>query len=198
VYQKYGKRMFDIVAVLLVSVAVSPLIIGIIIWIKINSKGSLFFIQQRVGLNFKIFNIYKFRSMVSNANNLGPSITSSDDNRITKSGKILRKTKLDEIPQFLNVLKGDMSIVGPRPEVLKFVNQKKEDYKKILKIKPGITDNAAIKFRDEEVIMEQYKNKEKAYIDFILPKKIQLYLDYIKNISFLNDLRIILNTLKII
>lgn len=197
-YQKYGKRMFDIVAVLLVSVAVSPLIIGIIIWIKINSKGSLFFIQQRVGLNFKIFNIYKFRSMVSNANNLGPSITSSDDNRITKSGKILRKTKLDEIPQFLNVLKGDMSIVGPRPEVLKFVNQKKEDYKKILKIKPGITDNAAIKFRDEEVIMEQYKNKEKAYIDFILPKKIQLYLDYIKNISFLNDLRIILNTLKII
>ncbi|RLA06377.1 MAG: sugar transferase [Gammaproteobacteria bacterium] len=190
--------MFDIVAVLLVSVAVSPLIIGIIIWIKINSKGSLFFIQQRVGLNFKIFNIYKFRSMVSNANNLGPSITSSDDNRITKSGKILRKTKLDEIPQFLNVLKGDMSIVGPRPEVLKFVNQKKEDYKKILKIKPGITDNAAIKFRDEEVIMEQYKNKEKAYIDFILPKKIQLYLDYIKNISFLNDLRIILNTLKII
>ena len=136
--------------------------------------------------------------MVVNADKVGPSVTSGDDPRITKIGKILRKTKIDELPQLINVLKGDMSLVGPRPEVMKFVEQKKEEYNKVLSVKPGITDNAAIEYRDEETIMEQYVDKEKAYIDIVLPEKIKLYYQYIDNISFVNDIRLILKTLKVI
>jgi lipopolysaccharide/colanic/teichoic acid biosynthesis glycosyltransferase len=125
-------------------------------------------------------------------------VTSGDDPRITKVGKIIRRTKIDELPQLLNVLKGDMSLVGPRPEVMKFVGQKKDAYKKVLSVKPGITDNAAIEFRDEETIMEQYEDKEKAYIDIVLPQKIVLYYKYIYTISFTNDIKLILKTLKVI
>ena len=197
-YKDFGKRIFDIVATLIGGILLLPLIIVIIIWIKTTSKGPLFYIQKRVGLNFKEFNLYKFRSMVVNADRIGPSVTSGDDPRITKIGKILRRTKIDELPQLINVLKGDMSLVGPRPEVIKFVEQKKEDYKIILSIKPGITDNAAIEYRNEETIMEQYENKEKAYIDIVLPQKIKLYKKYINNISFIGDLKLILKTIKVI
>ncbi|WP_323593479.1 sugar transferase [Aliarcobacter butzleri] len=197
-YKDFGKRIFDIVATLIGGILLLPLIIVIIIWIKTTSKGPLFYIQKRVGLNFKEFNLYKFRSMVVNADRVGPSVTSGDDPRITKIGKILRRTKIDELPQLINVLKGDMSLVGPRPEVIKFVEQKKEDYKIILSIKPGITDNAAIEYRNEETIMEQYENKEKAYIDIVLPEKIKLYKQYINNISFIGDLKLILKTIKVI
>lgn len=197
-YKNFGKRIFDIVATLIGSILLLPLIVVIIVWIKTTSKGPLFYVQKRVGLNFKEFNLYKFRSMVVNADKVGPSVTSGDDPRITKIGKILRKTKIDELPQLINVLKGDMSLVGPRPEVMKFVKQKKEEYKKILTIKPGITDNAAIEYRDEETIMEQYENKEKAYIDIVLPEKIKLYNQYLINISFINDVKLILKTLKIL
>ncbi|MCG3677411.1 sugar transferase [Aliarcobacter butzleri] len=197
-YKNFGKRIFDIVATLIGSILLLPLIVVIIVWIKTTSKGPLFYVQKRVGLNFKEFNLYKFRSMVVNADKVGPSVTSGDDPRITKIGKILRKTKIDELPQLINVLKGDMSLVGPRPEVMKFVKQKKEEYKKILTIKPGITDNAAIEYRDEETIMEQYENKEKAYIDIVLPEKIKLYNQYLNNISFLGDLKLILKTIKVI
>ncbi|WP_225351883.1 sugar transferase [Arcobacter porcinus] len=197
-YKDFGKRIFDIVATLIGGILLLPLIIVIIIWIKTTSKGPLFYIQKRVGLNFKEFNLYKFRSMVVNADRVGPSVTSGDDPRITKIGKILRRTKIDELPQLINVLKGDMSLVGPRPEVIKFVEQKKEDYKIILSIKPGITDNAAIEYRNEETIMEQYENKEKAYIDIVLPEKIKLYKYYISNISFIGDLKLILKTIKVI
>lgn len=197
-YKNFGKRVFDIVATLIGSILLLPLILIIIVWIKTTSKGPLFYVQKRVGLNFKEFNLYKFRSMVVNADKVGPSVTSGDDPRITKIGKILRKTKIDELPQLINVLKGDMSLVGPRPEVMKFVKQRKEEYKKILTIKPGITDNAAIEYRDEETIMEQYENKEKAYIEIVLPEKIKLYNQYISNISFINDVKLILKTLKIL
>lgn len=197
-YKNFGKRIFDIVATLIGVILLLPLIVVIIVWIKTTSKGPLFYVQKRVGLNFKEFNLYKFRSMVVNADKVGPSVTSGDDPRITKIGKILRKTKIDELPQLINVLKGDMSLVGPRPEVMKFVKQKKEEYKKILTIKPGITDNAAIEYRDEETIMEQYENKEKAYIDIVLPEKIKLYNQYLINISFINDVKLILKTLKIL
>ena len=197
-YKNFGKRIFDIVATLIGGILLLPLIVIIIVWIKTTSKGPLFYVQKRVGLNFKEFNLYKFRSMVVNADKVGPSVTSGDDPRITKIGKILRKTKIDELPQLINVLKGDMSLVGPRPEVMKFVKQKKEEYKKILTIKPGITDNAAIEYRDEETIMEQYENKEKAYIDIVLPEKIKLYNQYLNNISFLGDLKLILKTIKVI
>lgn len=197
-YILYGKRFFDILATILGGLILLPIIIPIIIWIKLSSKGPLFYVQKRVGKNFKEFNLYKFRSMIINADKVGPSVTSGDDPRITKVGRIIRKTKIDELPQLINVIKGDMSLVGPRPEVMKFVKEKKKEYKNILTIKPGITDNAAIEFRDEETIMEQYIDKEKAYIDIVLPQKIELYNKYIRNISLLNDIKLILKTLKVI
>lgn len=197
-YKNSFKRIFDLVASLVGVMMLIPIIIPIIIWIKLSSKGPLFFVQKRVGKNFEEFNLYKFRSMVIDAQNIGPSVTSGDDPRITKVGKIIRKTKIDELPQLINVIKGDMSLVGPRPEVMKFVNEKKEDYKIVLSVLPGITDNAAIEYRDEETIMEQYENKEKAYIDIVLPEKIKLYKYYINNISFYNDIKLILKTLKVI
>ena len=197
-YKKFGKRLFDIIATIMGGVLLIPIILPIAIWIKISSKGPLFYIQKRVGLDFKEFDLYKFRSMVVDADKKGPSVTSGDDPRITKVGAIIRKTKIDELPQLLNVLKGDMSLVGPRPEVMKFVKRKQDEYKKILSVKPGITDNAAIEFRDEETIMEQYEDKEKAYINFVLPKKIDLYYKHIDSISLIGDIKLILKTLKVI
>lgn len=195
-YKKSGKRAFDIVASLIGLLLLSPLLIIIALWVKLSSKGPVFFTQKRVGRDFKEFNLYKFRSMVVGADSQGPGVTSSDDNRITKVGRFIRKTKIDELPQLLNVLKGDMSLVGPRPELKKFVDAYTEEYKKVLSVKPGITDNAAIEFRNEEEIMSQYQDKERAYIDIILPQKIKLYYDYIDNISFLNDMKLLLHTLK--
>ena len=197
-YREFGKRFFDIVMTILGSIVLFPVILPIALWIKLSSKGPLFYVQKRVGENFKEFDLYKFRSMIIDADKVGPSVTSGDDPRITKVGKIIRRTKIDELPQLLNVIKGDMSLVGPRPEVMKFVEQKREDYKKVLSVKPGITDNAAIEFRDEETIMEQYEEKEKAYIDIVLPQKIELYYTYIDTISFTNDVKLILKTLKVI
>jgi len=197
-YNYFGKRFFDIFATLIGGLLLLPFIAIIIIWIKVSSKGSVFYIQKRVGKDFKEFNLYKFRSMITDAEKKGPSVTSGDDPRITKVGKIIRKTKIDELPQLINVLKGDMSLVGPRPEVMKFVKEKKEEYKKVLSVRPGITDNAAIEYRDEETIMKQYENKEKAYLEIVLPQKIKLYYSYIDNISFINDIKLILRTLKVI
>ena len=197
-YKKYGKRVFDLMATMLGGILLLPIIIVIAVWIKLSSKGPLFYVQKRVGRNFEAFNLYKFRSMVVDADQKGPSVTSGDDPRITKVGKIIRKTKIDELPQLLNVLKGDMSLVGPRPEVMKFVEEKKEAYQKVLSVRPGITDNAAIEFRNEETMMEQYEDKEKAYIDIILPKKITLYNEYIENISLMYDMQLILKTLKVL
>ena len=194
IYKKYGKRIFDVIASAFGLILLSPVFLGIAIIIKLTSKGPVFYIQERMGENFKEFNLYKFRSMVVDADKKGLQITSGDDPRITKIGKFIRKTKLDELPQLINVLKGDMSLVGPRPEVKKYVMLKKEDYEKVLSVKPGITDLAAIEFRDEEKILEKYNDKEKAYIEIILPKKIELYKKYIDNISFKNDINCLLYT----
>ncbi len=197
-YRRWGKRAFDIVVSLGALIVLFPFLLLIAIWIKLSSKGAIFYKQERVGKEFKPFMLYKFRSMVVNADKIGPGVTSSDDPRITKIGKILRRTKIDELPQLLNVLKGDMSLVGPRPELIKFVDSQKEAYKKVLSIKPGITDNASIAYRDEEEIMKQYDNKERAYIEEVLPQKIKLYNEYINNISFVNDCKLILQTLKVL
>ena len=197
-YRVYFKRVFDFIAAFIGFVLLFPILALIALWIKLSSKGPLFYTQKRVGKDFKEFDIYKFRSMVVNADSIGPSVTSGDDPRITEVGKFIRRTKIDELPQLLNVLKGDMSLVGPRPEVMKFVDKKRAEYKKVLSVRPGITDNAAIEFRDEETIMNSYEEKEKAYIDIILPQKIKLYYNYVDNISFVNDLKLILQTLKVI
>ena len=197
-YKKFGKRVFDVIVSLFGLIILAPLFLIVALLIKISSKGPIFFVQKRVGKDFKEFNLYKFRSMVVNAPKKGLQITSSDDPRITKIGRILRKTKLDELPQLINVIKGDMSLVGPRPEVKKYVDLKKDEYKKVLSIRPGITDKAAIEFVNEEEILKEYEDKEEAYINKILPQKIKLYNKYIDNINFLEDIKIILKTLKVI
>jgi len=198
VYKKFGKRVFDLIASIFGVIFFLPVFIIVPILIKIGSKGPVFFVQKRVGKDFKEFNLYKFRSMVADAPKKGLQITSTDDPRITKIGRILRKTKLDELPQLINVIKGDMSLVGPRPEVKKYVDLKKDEYKKVLSVRPGITDLAAIEFVNEEEILSKFDDKEKAYIEKILPQKIALYNKYIDSISFLEDIRIILKTLKVI
>jgi len=197
-YRRWGKRVFDIVVSLMALIVLLPFLFLISIGIKFSSKGDIFYKQERVGEAFKPFMLYKFRSMVIGADKIGPGVTSGDDPRITKIGKILRRTKIDELPQLFNVLRGEMSLVGPRPELMKFVESEKEAYKKVLSIKPGITDNASIAYRDEEEIMKQYDDKERAYIEEVLPKKIKLYNEYIDNISFINDCKLILQTLKVL
>ncbi|MBX0313159.1 MAG: sugar transferase [Sulfurihydrogenibium sp.] len=194
-YTKYGKRIFDVTASIIGLIVLLPLFIIIAILIKLNDKGPIFYKQKRIGQNFKPFELLKFRTMVVNADKIGPAVTKDGDPRITKIGKFLRKTKLDELPQLWNVIRGDMSIVGPRPEVEKYIQYYKDDYKEILKVKPGITDYATIKFRNEEEILSKYDDTESAYIKYVLPEKIKLYKTYIKEISFFTDLKIIFWTL---
>jgi len=193
-----GKRAFDVTASLIGFVLLFPVFVILFFIVTLSSKGGAFYVQKRVGKNFKEFNLYKFRSMVVDADRNGPSVTSRCDPRITTVGRFLRNTKLDELPQLLNVIKGEMSLVGPRPEVAKFVNIKKEEYKKVLSVRPGITDNAALEYRDEEKILQEHDDKEMTYIELILPHKIELYNKYIDNISFLGDIKLIFKTLNAI
>jgi len=195
IYEKFGKRIFDFVSAFLGLLFLLPLLVLVALIIKVSSKGDVFYVQSRIGKSFKPFNLYKFRSMKEAK---GLSITSKDDPRITSIGKFIRKTKIDELPQLLNVIKGEMSLVGPRPEVEKYVYIQEEAYRDILKVKPGITDLAAIEFRDEEEVLSQYEDKEEAYIKEIQPKKIALYNQYLKMISLQGDVKIILQTLKVI
>ena len=198
-YLKYGKRIFDIFISLTGLIILSPFLVVIVLSIKFFDKGPIFYKQDRVGQNFEHFQLIKFVTMKVAGFSSGPLITRSNDERITKIGKILRKFKLDEIPQIFNVLKGEMSVVGPRPEVGKFVNLFKEDYKEILKVKPGMASETVIVFRDEERILAQFKDLEQGYIEEVLPKKISIDRDYVRNISFLKDCRIfILTFLRVI
>ena len=194
-YIRYGKRIFDFLASLLGLIILSPLFLVIAGLIKLYDKGPVFFKQKRIGKNFKPFYIYKFRTMVVNADKIGSLVTKEDDPRITRLGKFLRKFKIDELPQLFNVIKGDMSIVGPRPEVEKYVLSFKDDFKEILKIRPGITDYATLRFRNEEEILKEYDDIEEGYIKEVLPEKIRLYMQYINDMSFLTDIKLILYTL---
>ena len=189
------KLLFDLTFSLIGLIVCLPLLIFITILIKLDSKGSVFFIQKRVGKNFKLFNLYKFRTMVADASQRGLQITADGDPRITRVGRFLRKTKIDELPQIINVLKGDMSFVGPRPEVPKYVEMFRDDYKNILKVKPGITDYAAIEFRNEENVLKKFENPEEGYIKEVLPLKIKLYKKYIEDKSIFSDVKLIVLTL---
>jgi len=194
-YQRYIKRIIDFILALAGLILLFPIFIIIAILIKLEDRGSIFFRQSRVGQKGKLFKIYKFRTMVENAENLGAQVTKGDDPRITKIGKKLRKYKLDELPQLINVLKGDMSLVGPRPEVPKYVKVYEKEYEEILKVKPGITDYAALEFIDEEEILKGVKNPEKTYLEEVLPKKIKYYKTYLQDISFVTDLKLIVRTI---
>ena len=189
------KRAFDIMVSLTGLVVVLPLLPVVAVAIKWDSPGPIFFKQRRMGRGFRPFFIYKFRTMVENAPALGMSITAGRDPRITRVGQFLRQTKLDELPQLINVLKGDMSLVGPRPEVPRYVELFREDYKEILQIRPGITDLASLKYRDEAAILGQAENPEEEYVKRVLPEKIRLAKDYINQSSLYFDIMLIFKTL---
>ncbi len=189
------KRFFDIFLSCIGLIILLPFFAMIAMLIKFDSRGPVFFRQERIGKNFKEFKIYKFRSMEVDALKKGPQITVGGDKRVTRMGKFLRKYKLDELPQLINVLKGEMSFVGPRPEVRKYVELFKQDYQKLLKIRPGITDPASIKYSEEESVLSLSNNWEEDYINRILPEKIQLSSQYINHHNILIDLDLIFKTI---
>jgi len=191
------KRLFDIVFSFIGLILVSPLLLVFTILIKKESAGPAFYKGERVGKNGKIFKMYKFRSMVQNADKVGGPSTSADDPRLLKIGKFLRGHQLDELPQFINILKGEMSFVGPRPEVPSEVALYDEETKRIiLSVKPGLTDLATLANLHEEEILRGAPNPHEAYRQLIQPKKLALAKEYVKTRSFWLDLKIILKTLK--
>ena len=191
------KRIFDITCSVCGLLFLSPLLILISCMIKAGDGGPVFYRGVRVGLNGKLFRIYKFRTMVMNAEKLGGPSTADDDPRITKLGKLLRKYKLDEFPQLINVLKGDMAVVGPRPEIQSEVDRYAPEWNVIFSVKPGITDLSSIKFRNEgEIIANSgIKDAHEAYRKIIQPQKLELQRKYALNHSLLFDINIIFQTL---
>jgi lipopolysaccharide/colanic/teichoic acid biosynthesis glycosyltransferase len=189
------KRGFDFVSSLFGLILISPVLVTVAVLIKKEDGGPVFYRGVRVGRFGKTFRIFKFRTMVVNAEKLGGASTADDDARITKVGKFIRKFKLDELPQLINVLKGEMSIVGPRPEVQMYVDMFTEEEKAILSVRPGITDWASVWNPDEGAILAGSPDPEKTYMEKIRPEKIRLQLKYMRERSFLVDLKIILETL---
>ena len=189
------KRAFDILVSVAGLIVLLPLLLLVATAIKLDSSGPVFFRQWRVGRKFRRFGIYKFRTMIDDAFDRGLPITVGRDSRITRVGKILRKTKIDELPQLLNVLKGDMSLVGPRPEVPRYVELFRPDYEHILKVRPGLTDLASLKYSDEASILGQSTNPERDYVARLLPDKIRLAKEYIQRSSLLFDVKLIVETI---
>ena len=189
------KRIFDIILSLFGLIILLPFMLIIAIFIKLDSKGPVFFKQLRVTKNRREFKIFKYRTMRVGSDKYS-QITVGKDDRITKIGSFLRKYKLDEIPQLINVLIGDMSLVGPRPEVPKYVALYTDEQKEILKVRAGITDYASIEFSNENDLLASEEDPEKAYIKKVMPKKIELNKKYISEISMLTDIKIILLTIK--
>ena len=192
------KRAFDILASGLGLIFLSPILIVISIWIKVDSEGPIFYKQSRVGRYNKEFRIFKFRSMRVGSDKGSLVTIGGHDPRITRSGYYIRKYKFDELPQLINVFIGDMSIVGPRPEVRHYVNYWTPDQMRVLDVRPGITDPASIKFRNENELMGQADDPEKYYIEVIMQEKLKLYLDYVEKHSFFNDIALIFRTLRVI
>lgn len=189
-------RLFDFLFSLLGLILLFPLFLIIFIWIKLDSKGPIFYKQVRVGKNDKDFSLYKFRSMKIDSDKSGLLTVGEKDSRITKSGYYLRKYKLDELPQLFNVLKGEMSIVGPRPEVRKYVDMYTEEQRKVLAVKPGITDYASIEYVNENELLAESEEPETTYIKEIMPEKIKLNMKYINNQSVNEYFKIILLTIS--
>ena len=188
------KRAFDLIIAIVVLIVFLPLFLIVGILIMIESKGGIFFKQERIGKDLIPFNILKFRTMYVNAEAKGKLTVGSKDSRITKIGFWIRKYKIDEIPQFINVAKGEMSIVGPRPEVSKYVNLYSNIQKKVLSIKPGITDYASLKYFEENKLLGKSLNPEETYVKEIMPEKLKINLEYLEKNSFKNDLIIIWKT----
>jgi lipopolysaccharide/colanic/teichoic acid biosynthesis glycosyltransferase len=191
-----AKRIFDILVSSMGLVVASPLLLLCAMAIKLDSEGPVFYRGRRIGREGKSFFIYKFRSMIENAEKLGASSTDALDVRITRVGRYIRRYKLDEVSQLINVLKGDMSLVGPRPQVKWAVDLFSEEERQVLRLRPGLTDWASIRFNNEEEIIGKsgYSNADEAYMRLIHPEKMRLQLKYLRERSFMTDLRIILDT----
>lgn len=190
------KRLFDIIFSIIGLIFLSPVFLIMAIWIKSDSKGPVFYKQIRVGKNRRNFLLYKFRSMMVGADKKGLLTVGDKDSRITKSGKFIRKFKLDELPQLINVILGDMSIVGPRPEVPKYVAFYVEEQMRVLQVRPGITDWASIRFRNENELLAKAENSEDFYISEVMPEKLRMNLEYVKANNFWVDIKIIFITVK--
>ncbi len=189
------KRLFDIFFSSIGLILLSPLLLVVSLFIIFDSKGGIFYKQIRIGKNEKVFYLYKFRTMFSNSDKKGLLTVGNKDSRITKIGYYLRKYKLDELPQLINVFLGSMSLVGPRPEVKKYVDLYSAEQKMVLSVKPGITDFASLKYSNENEILAQFDDAEKAYIERIMPDKLQLNLKYINEKNMFVDIKIIVLTL---
>lgn len=190
------KRAFDFITSGLGLVALSPLFLVVAVWIKFDSKGPVFYRQVRVGKNNNDFRLFKFRTMKPDSDKGSLITIGGRDPRVTRSGYYIRKYKLDEFPQLINVLKGDMSLVGPRPEVRRYVNHYTPEQMKVLDVRPGITSLASIRYRNENDILAQSDDPDKTYIEKVLPDKLAIDLEYVKNASLWNDIKLIFRTFK--
>jgi lipopolysaccharide/colanic/teichoic acid biosynthesis glycosyltransferase len=190
------KRLFDLLFSFLGMVVLSPLFLIVSIFIISDSRGGVFYCQKRVGKNNKDFNLIKFRTMMTGADNKGLLTIGEQDQRITKTGRWLRKYKLDELPQLINILKGEMSFVGPRPEVRKYVDLYSPEQAIVLSVRPGLTDYASLEYINENQVLSTYSDPEKAYVEIIMPAKLLLNLKYIRQRGMITDLEIIFKTLR--
>lgn len=193
-FSLFWKRIFDIIVSLILLIILSPLFLFLSIAIKIDSKGPVFYRQQRVTQYGKIFRIHKFRSMIVNADKIGSAVTVDGDDRITKIGRFIRKFRLDEISQLLDVLVGNMSFVGTRPEVLKYVEQYNDEMKATLLLPAGVTSLASIKYKDEDKLLENSDNADETYVNEVLPNKMKYNLESIKKQGFWRDIGIMFKT----
>ena len=192
------KRFFDIIMSLLLLIVLSPAFLILAIWIKVDSQGTVFYRQERITQYGRTFRIFKFRTMVSNADKIGTLVTTQNDSRITRVGEKIRKCRLDEIPQLINILKGDMSFVGTRPEVQKYVDAYTDEMKATLLLPAGVTSLASLKYRDEDDIISQETDKGKtvdqAYIEDVLPEKMKFNLEYLDTFNILKDVNLCVKT----
>ena len=186
------KRLFDLVSALVGLLVFGLPMLLVAAWIRLDSPGPVFFRQERVGRHGKVFRIHKFRTMTADAERRGPQLTVGADARVTRAGRVLRANRLDELPQFLDVLAGHMSLVGPRPDVPRYVDRWPADLRaRVLAVRPGITDPASLKFRDEATLLAQAADPEREYMDVILPRKLALAADYADHASLWTDLAVI-------
>ena len=189
------KRAFDLTVAFAGLLCLSPVFLAVAVLVKLDSDGPVFFTQERIGRGFRPFRILKFRTMVRDAPQKGRSITCGRDPRITRVGRVLRRLKLDELPQLVNVVKGEMSVVGPRPELRQYVETFRRDYEEILTVRPGLTDQASLKFRDEAGFLARFQNPEAAYLTEVLPAKVELGKQYARSASLAVDIALVFKTL---
>lgn len=191
-----GQRIFDLIFSGALLTALSPVLLAAMIWIRLDSPGPVFFLQDRIGREGRRFRIFKFRTMVTDAEKTGTQITIGDDPRITRSGRWLRRLRIDELPQLLNVIRGEMSIVGPRPEVPRYVELYTPDQRRILAFRPGLTSPATIEFRNESSLLSRQTDPERYYREHLIPAKIATDLDYSLKAGLISDMFILLTTVR--